>query len=143
MGASTIWPLSSGLCHLEQAQERSRQALALAHQRADPFSLSITRYQAARFHYHRREPQAVREHIEALLALAREQGFALYEAKGTNLHGWDWTEPSQAEAGLAQMHQGLAALKRTGPGLLRPIWRGWRRPMAKEDSLARALHPGG
>jgi TOMM system kinase/cyclase fusion protein len=112
--AIVLWLLG----YPEQAQERSRQALALAHQRADPFSLSITRYQAARFHYYRREPQAVREHIEASLALAREQGFALFEAMGTNLHGWSLTEPSQAEAGLAQMHQGLAALKRTGSGLL-------------------------
>jgi class 3 adenylate cyclase/predicted ATPase len=109
--AIVLWLLG----YPEQAQERSRQALALAHQRADPFSLSVTRYQAARFH---REPQAVREHIEASLALAREQGFALFEAMGTNLHGWSLTEPSQAEARLAQMHQGLAALKRTGSGLL-------------------------
>ena len=112
--AVVLWLLG----YPEQAQERSRQALALAHQRADPFSLSITRYQAARFHYYRREPQAVREHIEASLALAREQGFPLFEAMGTNLHGWSLTEPSQAEARLAQMHQGLAALKRTGSGLL-------------------------
>ena len=49
-----------------------------------------------------------------LLALATEHGFARYVALGAYLRGWALAAQGQGEEGIAQMRQGLAALRATG-----------------------------
>ena len=60
-------------------------------------------------------------HAEALLALAIEQGFAQYVARGTYLRGWTLAMQGQAEEGIAQLRQGLVALQATGAGQMGPM----------------------
>ena len=64
---------------------------------------------------------SVQAQAEALLALATAQGFPLYAAFGTFWRGWALAMQGQGEAGLAQMHQGLAAVLATGTELARPF----------------------
>jgi class 3 adenylate cyclase/predicted ATPase len=97
-----------------QAGERNRQAQALAQARGHPFTLSLTRYFTARFHYYRRERPAVEEQAQGTLALSREQGFALFAAGGTILHGWSRAVQRPAEEAIADMHRGLDAWRATG-----------------------------
>ena len=66
--------------------------------------------------------QAVQERAEAALTLATEQGFPHWEAFGTLFGGWALAEQGQVRQGMAQIHQGLAALRATETGLSWPSW---------------------
>jgi predicted ATPase len=68
----------------------------------------------------RGEGEATLEHVEAGLVLATEHGFPYLSAVGTVLQGWGRARAGTVEEGLAQMRQGLAALRATGAELLRP-----------------------
>ena len=104
-----------GLCgYPDQAVQRSNEALALAQELAHPFSLAYALNVATWVHQFRREVSRIHALTEALLALCREQGFGLLLTAGTILQGWALAEQGQAEAGTAQMRQGLAARRTTG-----------------------------
>jgi predicted ATPase len=53
-------------------------------------------------------------HVEAVLALATEHGFARYVALGALHRGMALAAQGQTAEGIAQMRQGLAALRATG-----------------------------
>jgi len=84
--------------------------LALARELAHPYSLAIAQLYAAWVYYRRREAPAVQAQTDALLPLATAQGFPLYVGYGTGWRGWALAMQGQGEAGLAQLHQGLAAV---------------------------------
>ncbi|HSX80585.1 MAG TPA: hypothetical protein VLQ80_18695, partial [Candidatus Saccharimonadia bacterium] len=73
----------------------------------------------------RREWQPVQAHAEALLALATEHRFARYMAMGAVFRGRALAAQGLGAEGIAQMHQGLAALRATGTVLGTPIYLGW------------------
>ena len=104
-----------------QAVRRCQEALALAQELAHPYSLVVARYWATCLHHHRREVLAVQTQAEALLTLATAQGSLLHVGYGTFWRGWALAMQGQGEAGLAQMHQGLAAVVATGQDLARPL----------------------
>jgi predicted ATPase len=60
----------------------------------------------------------VHEHAEAAVALTTAQGFPLWVAIGTIFCGWARAMQGQGEAGMAQVHQGIAAYRATGAALL-------------------------
>ena len=68
-------------------------------------------------HQFRREGQAVQEQAEAVMALAREQGFAQLVGSRVSCRGWALAAQGQGEEGMAQMRQGLAAYRATGAEL--------------------------
>ena len=115
--ALTLWCLG----YPAQALRRSQEALALAQALAHPYSLALARHYAAFLHHRRREAPAVQAQAEALLTLATAQGFPLCVGLGTCWRGWALAMQGQGEAGLAQMHQGLAAVLATGQALARPL----------------------
>jgi predicted ATPase len=92
----------------------------LAHQLSYPYSLGFARCEAAIVSQLRRDVSAVREHAEAAVALATEQGFPLWEALGTSLRGWALAMQGQREEGLVQVRQGAAAFRATGAVLRIP-----------------------
>jgi predicted ATPase len=104
----------------EQAVQRSHEALTLAQELSHPFSLTFALGQGAMLHQFRREVQATRERVEAVMALAHEQGFQRWEAWGTTLRGWTLVEQGQAAEGIVQIRQGLAAWQTAGQELGRP-----------------------
>jgi predicted ATPase len=111
--AEALWYLG----YPDQALQRSHESLILARELAHPTSLATALYFAAHFHMRRREGQSTYEQAEAVLALAREHGFAFRMAQATMLRGWALVEQGQGEAGIAQICQGQAALRVTGsPG---------------------------
>jgi len=67
-----------------------------------------------------RDVQAVQERTEALLGVAREQGFPFWLALGTFRQGWVLAEQGQDKEGIVQMHQGMAAGQAIGSALSRP-----------------------
>jgi predicted ATPase len=105
-----LWALG----YPEQALHRARDGLTLARQLAHPFSLAFALSQVAVLHAARREGQAAQTTAEAVLALAQEQGFAFWSARGRFLRGWAVAIQGDGEAGIAQMRQGLDATRSTG-----------------------------
>ena len=108
----------------DQALQRSREALTLAQELSHPVSLAAALFYRAITHYWRRESDAVQECAEAAIALASEQGFALYLAVGTAMRGWALSMQGRAEEGTTQLRQGMAALQAMGVKLDSPRFLG-------------------
>src|SRR5439155_21461832 len=115
--ANTLWCLGFPA----QALQRNQEMLALAQELAHPHSLAQAQHWAAYVHQRRREGLAVQALAEALLALATAQGFPLWMGFGTCWRGWALALQAQGEAGLAQLHQGLAAVVAAGTTVSRPF----------------------
>ena len=118
--ANTLWCLG----YPAQAVRRSQEALALAQALAHPYSLAAAEFLAAVVHHRRREVPAVQAQTDALLTLATAQGFPQWVAHGTFWQGWVLAVQGQGAAGLAQMHQGVAAILATGQRIARPCLSG-------------------
>ncbi len=68
----------------------------------------------------RRDARACQERAEALIAFSKAQGFAPWLAWGTIVRGWALAEQGQEAEGVAQLGEGLAALRATGAERDRP-----------------------
>ena len=108
--ALVLWVLG----YPDQALQRGQEGLSLAHELSHPFSLALALSQVSRLHGLRREWPAAQERAEALMALAREQGFA--QQLATSLVHWGWTLAAQGrgEESIPQIRQGLAAYRAHG-----------------------------
>jgi predicted ATPase len=113
--------LATILCalgYLDQGLQQSRAALALARKAAHPFSLNTALVFSAWVCQFRRDWQAFGEQTEAAFSIAEEQGFAFREAWNRVWRGRAFAEQAhlpdgqgQGEEGIAQIQQGLAALR--------------------------------
>jgi predicted ATPase len=88
--------------------------LSLAQGLSHAFGLVRALAYAASLHQLRREVCATQERTEVALALLTEQEFGQWGAQITFHHGWALAAQGQHEAGIAQMHQGLAAMQAMG-----------------------------
>jgi predicted ATPase len=75
------------------------------------------------------------------MTIAAEQGFAFFLAEGAVFRGWALAEQGDAESGIEQMRQGLAALRAGGAEMGRPSHLGllaeaYARAKRPEDGLA-------
>jgi predicted ATPase len=98
----------------EQAKERIDQTLCRAQALAHPFSLVTCHEGYCHIAYHRREPQVVAEHAEAMMVLATEHGFPQRLANGQICRGWALAQQQQTEEGIEQIRRGLAAYRAVG-----------------------------
>jgi class 3 adenylate cyclase/predicted ATPase len=110
------------LGYSDQAMTRSHEALTLAQELAHPLSLSLALGFAALLHQLRREEQAAQERAATLMTLSAEQGFASVSARATIVRGWALVEQGQGTEGIAQMCQGVAALRATRQEDELPYW---------------------
>jgi predicted ATPase len=115
--AAVLWCLG----YPTQAVRRSQEALALAQDLAHPYSLGSPQHWAAYLYYRCRDAQMVQAQAEALLPLATAQGFPVLVGFGTCYRSWALVMQGESEAGLAQLHQGLAAVVATGQTLGRVL----------------------
>jgi hypothetical protein len=65
---------------------------------------------------------AVREQVEAMMALATAQGFPLWVASGIIWRGWVLAAQGHSAAGVTQMRQGMAAWDATGTQWPSPVY---------------------
>ena len=101
----------------DQALQRSREAIALAKDLADYFSLIQALVWAAYTRLYRGEARIAQQEVESAVALAREHDFPFYVAWTTTLWGWALAELGKCEEGILQMRQGLADLRATEAAL--------------------------
>jgi predicted ATPase len=116
--AWTLWILG----YPDQGLTRSHEAVTLAQQRAHPFSLTHVLSNAAMFHQFRHEGCRTKEHADAAISQAKEQGFPYWMACGSILRGWALVQQRQAQAGIEQIHQSMMAWRATGAALGQPYW---------------------
>jgi predicted ATPase len=106
----TLWALG----YLEQARQRSHEALTLAQTLSHPYSMMFALYFAALFHYCCREPLATQERADTLLALISELETQYHRPLGMSLRGWALAMQDRGENGLALIRQGFHAYQATG-----------------------------
>jgi predicted ATPase len=114
--ALALWHLG----YPDQAMKRADESLTLAHELSHPFTLVFTLYYTARLHMLRGEVRAVQERVEAVLHIAAERGFALFQAFGTVLRGWALAEGGEIEEGIGEIQQGLTAWRAMGLEVVLP-----------------------
>src|SRR5262249_46209851 len=73
-------------------------------------------------HQRHREVRVAREHAEAAISIATDQGFPQWKAVGAILRGWALAHQGQAQEGIAQMHHGMMTYRATGAERTRPYW---------------------
>ena len=107
----------------DQARRQSAATLALAHELSHPFSQGGPLFCG--------DAPAVLPGCSngahtcyRGLALCQTHGFAQFLAQAQVMHGWAVATQDQADAGLAQMHQGLIATRATGAEMPRPYFLG-------------------
>ena len=93
--AVTLWTLG----YPDQARQRITEALTLAQELSHPFSLAFALNLAAALDQFLRDGPAVQERTEALLTLAREQGFPHWLALGAIRQGWVLAEQGRGRKG--------------------------------------------
>jgi predicted ATPase len=108
--AFTLWMLG----YPTQALTRIQEMCTLAQELSHAYSLARALYYVAMLHGLRREWSTSQERAEASLALSTEQGFALWVGNAMFQRGLALAMQGQGEAGIVQMHQGLAARGATG-----------------------------
>jgi class 3 adenylate cyclase/predicted ATPase len=116
--ALTLWMLG----YPAQALARLHEALALAHELSNPYSLAWARCVAAWVSQLRRDVPAVHAQAEAAVALSTAQGFPFWAAMGTIFRGWALAMQAQDEEGMAQIRQGIAARWATGAAVNVPYF---------------------
>jgi predicted ATPase len=108
--AWTLWYLG----YPEQARQQTHEAITLAQDLAHPFSVAYALYHATELHCLRREAQAAEALAEAMIVLACQQEFPGMVARGTVLRGWALAAQGQRTEGIAQIRQGMDALRTMG-----------------------------
>jgi adenylate cyclase len=116
--AQVLWLLG----YPDQALRRNHEALTLAHELGHPHTLAHALGFAASLYQFRRDAQAAKEQVKAMLALSSAQEFPQWLAWGAILHGWVLAEQGHRVEGMAQMRQGLTAFDDIGAALGRPYW---------------------
>jgi len=116
--AHALWHLG----YPDQAKAMSQKALALVQNRAHPYSLAVSLAYAAMLHQFLGDPVTSHTQAEAAIAVCAEQGFAYYQAWGMMLRGWALFTQDHHEDSIAQMQQGLHALRATGASLRCPYY---------------------
>jgi predicted ATPase len=105
------WQSLFVLGYPDQALQKVPEALTLARELAHANSMGSAAFFATVVHIFRREPEEAREHAEALIALATEQGLPVWLAVGTIARGYALVMQSEAAAGIGQIRQGLATYR--------------------------------
>ncbi|MFH1085636.1 MAG: AAA family ATPase [Chloroflexota bacterium] len=108
------------LGHVDQALERSREAVALAQALDHPFTLALALSLAGRLHTSCRDAQAAIELGEAAAEVAREREFVFYQATAMGLLGWAHVARGAVEEGVAEICRNLAIWQATGAEFNRP-----------------------
>ena len=120
-------PRASSLAHLavllwivgypDQARERSRQALELAHETMFSYGRALALNLAATLHVCCRDFQAVESHAEAARTFAQECGFVHLLTMGMVLQGWAVAMQGKGDGGITLIQSGLQRQQVAGIGI--------------------------
>ncbi|ANG64666.1 hypothetical protein A8C75_20750 [Marinobacterium aestuarii] len=118
IGAWTLWYRGFP----DQALRRCLEALELAQQIPNPYTLADPMIFRAELHHLRGEVTQAREWAESVIALATEQGFPYWQARASILRGWALAEQGESVEGIAIIRQGMQDYHSTGGEFLKPYF---------------------
>ena len=109
----------------DQSLARVSEALALAQNLAQPYSIAFARYMTSVVHLWRGDPARALESAERSLEMSREQRFSLYVLLSTISRGRALGELGRIREGLAEIQKGIAEGRRMGVGFMLPMMYSW------------------
>jgi len=104
----------------DQAIERMKEALSMAHELLEPHGVAHALFFAATLHQLRREARLAQERAEDTIAVSSEHGLVMYQAHSTIVRGWALSEQGRQEEAIEEMRRGLAAKQTIGAELQCP-----------------------
>jgi tetratricopeptide (TPR) repeat protein len=107
MVAHVLWYLG----YPEQALQRSQTALIAARRQLHFYEAQVLCEGVIQLHLCRREWRVAQERAEEAIALCSERGFSYYLALATVLRGRALAEQGEVGEGIAQMRQGMSAIR--------------------------------
>lgn len=128
---SSLSVVFSHLGNFTQAQAYANQALTLAKEQEQHYSLALAQCHIAALHQGRRDFSATQEIAAAGMALSSDKGFPYCLACSTIQHGWARAMLTDGREGIEQIQQGVAAYQATGAVL----WQGYFLALLAEAQL--------
>ncbi len=113
------------LGYLDQSLARVSEALALAQNLAQPYSIAFAHYMISIVHLLRGEPAGALRSADQSLEISREQRFSLYVILSTISRGRALGELGRLGEAAAEMQTGIAEARRTGVGMMYPMIQSW------------------
>jgi predicted ATPase len=110
--------------HADRALACGEAALAAAYELNHTYTLSHVLYLNCWLHQVRGEAHIVRDRASAMLSLTAEHNYPIWLANAKVLHGWAVAATGAAEAGLAQVRDGIADQRSLGLRLHLPCFLG-------------------
>jgi class 3 adenylate cyclase/tetratricopeptide (TPR) repeat protein len=110
---------------VDEARERSRESLELAQHLRNPLAVAWARFFTGALHVFLREPRRALEHVDPLIALSTEQGFALFVGLATIVRGAALSEDGRHDEGLAELRKGLDVYRTTGQRVSHRLYLCW------------------
>jgi predicted ATPase/class 3 adenylate cyclase len=95
----------------DQARQRANEGITLAQKMNHPYSLAYAQFHNGLLHLWLRNPEVAQERGQAVLNLAEEHGFQIWNAVGTCLHGAALVSMGSIEMGLALVEKGIDAYR--------------------------------
>jgi predicted ATPase len=117
------WALLA-LGYPDLAQARSREAIDAARALSHLNTLAYALLYGSAFSQLSRNRCEMQKRVEALAALATEQGFPHFLGAAKAIQGWLLAETGDTRAGVEQIREGLAAWRATGAGFCVPYFMG-------------------
>jgi class 3 adenylate cyclase/predicted ATPase len=109
----------------DQSLARVSEALALAQDLAQPYSIAFAHYMTSVVHLLRGDPSRALESAERSLEISHEQRFSLYVLLSTISRGRALGELGRIREGLTEIQNGIAEARRTGVGFMLPMMHSW------------------
>ncbi len=106
----------------DQAWTKNTEALTFAQKLVHPYTVAVAHNRAAFLGQFRREIHTTRQWAEVAIDLAAQHGFLYHAAMGMILRGWTLARTEQGKTGIAQIREGLVALRETGREMDRPYF---------------------
>jgi tetratricopeptide (TPR) repeat protein len=106
----------------EQARQKGREAIALAHETAHPLNVAVALGTSLVACGLRHDVQLSHEYVDALFVACAEHGFSQWVLIGELFHAWLLAEDSDDGEGLTRMYAHLPALRANGIGLGFGLW---------------------
>jgi predicted ATPase len=109
----------------DQSLARVSEALALAQDLSQPYSIAFAHYMTSVVHLLRGDPARALESAERSLEMSREQRFSLYVLLSTISRGRALGELGRLQEAVTEIQKGIAEARRTGVGFMLPMMYGW------------------
>lgn len=116
-----------------QALVRVSDALNLARDLAQPYSIAFAHYMTSAVHLFRGEPEAALANADSSLAISREQRFMLYELLSRVSRGYALGCLGHVEMAAEEIRSGLRAMRRHGVGYMLPMMDLWLADMMAQS----------